>query len=68
LVPTVVPWQKYPISVDPPAVAMSSSIPAMIAREGLSGVDGNLAIESLPVSSLRATKSEKVPPVSTVTR
>src|SRR5262249_22746018 len=53
LVPTVVPWQKYPISARAPAVAKSSPIPAEIAREGSSGVDGSLAIESSPVSSLR---------------
>jgi hypothetical protein len=49
-------------------VAMNASIPARIAREGSSGVEGTLAIDISPVSSLRWTKSEKVPPVSTVTR
>jgi hypothetical protein len=39
-----------------------------MARDGSSGVAGSLVIEIAPVSSSRHTKSENVPPVSTVTR
>src|SRR5215470_14829715 len=48
--------------------ARSVSIPWRMARDGSSGVAGSLVIEIAPVFSSRHTKSENVPPVSTVTR
>src|SRR5262252_7814751 len=68
LVPTVVPWQKNEISSALTPSTLSASIPSRMARDGSSGVAGSLVIEIAPVSSLKHTKSENVPPVSTVTR
>ena len=68
LVPTVVPWQRKAMSAARMPPASSVSIPSTMAREGSSGVLGSLVTEIAPVSSSRHTKSENVPPVSTVTR
>src|SRR6266436_615066 len=68
LVPTVVPWQKNVLSSGRTPSARSVSIPLRMARDGSSGVAESFAIEIAPVSSSRHTKSENVPPVSTVTR
>src|ERR1700719_2873355 len=46
----------------------SASMPCRMACDGSSGVDGTLVIAIAPVASSRHTKSENVPPVSTVTR
>ena len=43
-------------------------MPCRMARDGSSGVDGTFVIAMAPVSSPRHTKSENVPPVSTVIR
>src|SRR5579871_869835 len=67
-VPTVVPWQKNTTSSERTPSARSASIPPRMARDGSSGVLGSFVIEIAPVSSSRQTKSENVPPVSTVTR
>jgi hypothetical protein len=56
------------MSSAPVTLAKRASIPARIARDGSSGVEGIFAIDISPVCSLRWTKSENVPPVSTVTR
>ena len=41
---------------------------AATASDGSRGVDGTFQTSSRPLASSRDTKSEKVPPVSTVTR
>ena len=56
----------WPAAVGPAIAA--NAWPARIARDGSSGVDGSLKIEILPLCVSRKTKSENVPPVSTVTR
>src|ERR1051325_1251684 len=67
-VPTVVPWEKKEMSFAATPCASSSFTPFSTAWNGSFGVEGTFVIVISPVSSLKKTKSEKVPPVSTVTR
>ena len=68
LVPTVVPWEKKLTSPAGTPWSSSSWTPFSTAWKGSLGVEGTLVMLISPLSSLKKTKSEKVPPVSTATR
>src|SRR5262249_12664138 len=67
LVPTVVPWEKNEKSAAATPSSINSRTPLSTAWKGSLGVEGTLAIRISLVCSLKKTKSEKVPPVSTET-
>ena len=65
-VATVVPKMKRPIRDGSiPQASRRRSIPARTARAGSSGTEGTLKVAISPVRAFSATKSVKVPPVST---
>ena len=65
-VATVVPKMKRPMREgSTPWRSRRRSTPASTARAGSSGTEGTLKVAISPVRAFSATKSVKVPPVST---